>query len=201
MANDAAEDTQVTPPAEPSLLQIGLIGALARLMTDHQKTVLTPRTDAPKAPLIQGYVEGGQSDLVLRIGDDVIGRYKVNTAQPKVVVDEDNEAALNQYADDNGGTEVVVRRNATWEKSLLKYAKYDEDTGLIIDTRNGQVVPGLKYEKGGDPTGTLSFTWEQKDVGKKRLLRLYEAGALDHLLKDTPELLAGPRPTAENPQH
>ncbi|MFG2408728.1 hypothetical protein ACGFR8_31180 [Streptomyces brevispora] len=201
MANDAVEDTQAEQPAGASLLQIGLVGALARLMTDHQKTVLTPKTDGPKAPLIKGYVEGGQSDLVLRVGDDVIGRYKVNLAQPKVVVDQDNEAALNRYADQNGGTEVVVRRNKKWEESLLKYAKYDEDTGLIIDTRNGQIVPGLKYAKGGDPTGNLTFTWEQKDVGKKRLLRLYESGALDHLLKDAPELMAGPRPSAEDAQH
>ncbi|MET8717457.1 hypothetical protein ABZV52_30275 [Streptomyces sp. NPDC004735] len=201
MANDAVEDTQAEQPAGPSLLQLGVVGALARLVAEHQKKVIAPKTDGPKAPLIKGYTEGGQSDLVVRVGDDVIGRYKVNLAQPKVVVDEDNEAALNRYADDNGGTEVVVRRNATWEQALLKYAEYDEDSGLIIDTRNGQIVPGLKYEKGGDPTGNLTFTWEQKDAGKKRLLRLYEAGALDHLLKDSPELMAGPRPSAEDSQH
>lgn len=197
MANDAVEDPQAEQPAGPNLLQIGLVGALARLMTDHQKKVLTPRTDGPKEPLIKGYVEGGQSDLVIRVGEDVIGRYKVSTVRPKIVVDEDNETALNKYADENGGTEVVVRRNETWEESLLRYTKYDEDSGLIIDTRNGQIVPGLKHIKGGDPTGALTFTWEQKDVGKKRLLRLYESGALDHLLKDTPELMAGPRPSED----
>ncbi|MFG3263463.1 hypothetical protein [Streptomyces bobili] len=201
MANDAAEDTQGAQPAEPRLSDVGLIGALARLMADHQKDVVQPKVDAPKAQLIKVYVEDGQSDLTVRVGDDVIGRYKVNVAQPKVVVDRDNEAALNEYADKHSGTEVVIQRNATWEKSLLKYAKYDEDTGLIIDTRNGEVVPGLKYEKGGGPTGGLTWTWEQGDAGKKRLMRLYQEGKLNHLLKETPELMAGPRPTAENAQH
>lgn len=201
MANDAVEDPQVEQPAEPRLADIGLVGALARLLTEHQKDVVQPRVDAPKARLIGTYVEGGQSDLVIRVEDDVIGRYKVNVAQPKIVVDTDNEAALNEYADKHGGTEVIIRRNVTWEKSLLKYAKYDEDTGLIIDTRNGEIVPGLKYEKGGGPTGGLTWTWEQGDVGRKRLMRLHQEGALNHLLKSAPELMAGPRPTAEDAQH
>ncbi|MEU3282455.1 hypothetical protein [Streptomyces antibioticus] len=201
MVNDAVEDPQADQPAEPRLSDVGLIGALARLLNDHQKKVVKPVVDAPKVPLIKGYVEGGQSDLIIRVGDDVIGRYKVNLAQPKVVVDEDNEAALNEYADSHGGIEVIIRRNPTWEASLLTYARYDEDTGQIIDTRNGEVVRGLKYEKGGDPTGNLTWTWEQGEVGKKRLMRLYQEGALNDLLKEKPELMAGPRPTAEDAQH
>ncbi|WP_371604982.1 hypothetical protein OG345_41940 (plasmid) [Streptomyces sp. NBC_01220] len=201
MANHAVEDTQAEPLAELRLSEIGLIGALARLLTAHQKKVVTPKVDAPKVPLIKAYTEDGQSELVVKVGDDVIGRYKVNTAQPKIVVDLDNEAALNEYADAHGGTEVVIRRNASWEKALLESTSYDEDTGLIIDSRTGEVVPGLKYEKGGEPTGSLTWTWTQGDAGKKRLMRLYQDGALDHLLKSTPELMAGPRPTATDAQH
>jgi hypothetical protein len=198
MANDAAEDTQTEQPAERSLADIGLIGAIARLAIEHQGKTIVPRVDAPKTRLIKGYVDNGQSDLVVRVGDDVIGRYKVNLARPKVVVDLDNEAALNEYADEHGGTEVVIRRNATWEKSLLKYAEYDEATGLIVDARNGNVVPGLKYEKGGDATGGLTWTWEQGDAGKARLLRLLNDGTLAHLLQEMPELTGGPRPPAED---
>ncbi|MBK3644475.1 hypothetical protein [Streptomyces sp. MBT33] len=201
MANDAVEDQQAEHSDGPRLSDTGLIGALARLLIEHQAEVIQPRVDAPKAELIKVYIEGGQSDLVVRVGDDVIGRYKVNTARPKVVVDQDNEEALNKYADKHGGTKVTIERDPTWEKALLKFAKYDEDTGLIIDTRSGEVVPGLKYEKGGGPTGGLTWTWEQGEVGKKRLMRLHQEGKLNHLLKETPELMAGPRPTAEDVQH
>ncbi|MFC9280942.1 hypothetical protein [Streptomyces collinus] len=202
MANDAAaEATQAGQQAEPSLSDVGLVGALARLLDEHLvKREIKPRIDGPKVPLLKAF-ESGQSELVVKIGDDLIGRYRVNIAQPKVVVDTDNEAALNAYADEHGGIEVIIRRNPKWEEALLRFAEYDEDTGLIIDTRTGEPVPGLKYEKGGEPTGSLTWTWEQKDVGKKRLMRHYQDGALDHLLTETPELMAGPRPTAEDPQH
>ncbi|MET9776121.1 hypothetical protein ABZ023_18005 [Streptomyces sp. NPDC006367] len=198
MANDAAaEEAQAEQPAELPLSDVGLIGALARLLDERLvKQEIKPRIDGPKVPLLKAY-ETGQSELVVRIGDDLIGRYKVNTAQPKIVVDPDNEADLNEYAEDHGGLEVIIRRNPKWEEALLKYAEYDEDTGLIIDTRTGNVVPGLKYEKGGGPTGGVTWTWEQKDVGKKRLARHYQNGALDHLLTDTPALMAGPRPTPD----
>ncbi len=201
MANDAAaEETQAEQSAGPSLSDIGLVGALARLLDEQMvKKEIKPRIDGPKVPLLKAY-EAGQSELVVRIGDDLIGRYKVNVAQPKVVVDPDNEAALNEYADEHGGIEVIIRRNPKWEEALLRFAEYDEDTGLIIDTRTGEPVPGLKYEKGGDPTGSLTWTWEQKDVGKKRLMRHYQEGTLNHLLTDTPELMAGPRPAAEDAQ-
>ncbi|MEU5978453.1 hypothetical protein [Streptomyces sp. NPDC047315] len=198
MANDATEDPHAEQPPQQTLSEIGLVGALARLLDERTAEVIQPRVDAPKARLIEECTADGRSNLIVRVGDDVIGRYTVNLAQPKIVVDPDNEAALNQYADEHSGTEVVIRRNPTWERALLKYAEYDEDTGLIIDTRTGEAVPGLKYEKGGDPTGTLTFTWERKGVGRQRLMRHYLSGALNHLLTETPELMAGPRHTAED---
>ncbi|MEE1764437.1 hypothetical protein [Streptomyces sp. SP18BB07] len=200
MANDAVEDPQAEQPAELPLSDVGLIGALARLLDERMvKKVIKPRIDAPKVPLLKAYKDG-QSELVVQIGDDIIGRYKVNVAQPKIVVDEDNEAALNKYADKHGGIKVTITRDETWEQALLTFAEYDEDTGLIIDTRTGEVVPGLKYEQGGQPTGSLTWTWEKRDVGRKRLMRHYQEGALNHLLQEAPELMAGPRPTAEDHQ-
>ncbi|PNG18592.1 hypothetical protein [Streptomyces cahuitamycinicus] len=201
MANDAVEDPQAEQPAELPLSDVGLIGALARLLDEQMvKKVIKPRIDAPKVPLLKAY-KGGQSELVVQIAGDIIGRYKVNLAQPKIVIDEDNEEALNKYADKHGGTKVVIQRDETWEKALLQFAEYDEDTGLIIDTRTGEVVPGLKYEQGGQPTGSLTWTWEKRDVGKKRLTRHYQEGSLNYLLTEAPELMAGPRPTAEDAQH
>ncbi|MDH6628678.1 hypothetical protein M2271_006511 [Streptomyces sp. LBL] len=202
MANDAAtEESRAEQSAGPSLSDIGLVGALARLLDEQMvKKEIKPRIDGPKVPLLKAY-ETGQSELAVRVGGDLIGRYRVNLSQPKVVVDEDNEAALNEYADKHGGTKVVIMRDETWEKALLEFAEYDEDTGLIIDTRTGEVVPGLKYEPGGQPTGSLTWTWEKKDVGKKRLMRHYQDGALNHLLTDMPQLMAGPRPAAEDAQH
>lgn len=198
MANDAVEEPQTEQSTELPLSDVGLVGALARLLDEQMvKKVIKPRIDAPKVPLLKAFKKG-QSELVVRVGDDIIGRYKVNTEQPKVVVDEDNEAALNEYADKHGGTKVVIMRDETWEKALLQFAEYDEDTGLIIDTRTGEVVPGLKYEQGGQPTGSLTWTWERKDVGRKRLTRHYQEGALNYLLEEAPELMAGPRPTAED---
>ncbi|MFF4543589.1 hypothetical protein ACFY1J_04990 [Streptomyces sp. NPDC001406] len=201
MANDAVEDNKAEQSADLPLSDVGLVGALARLLDEQMvKKVIKPRIDAPKVPLLKAY-KGGQSELVVQIGGDVIGRYKVNLAQPRIVVDEDNEAALNEYADKHGGTKVVITRDETWEKSLLQFAEYDEDSGLIIDSRTGEVVPGLKYEQGGQPTGSLTWTWERKDVGRKRLMRHYQEGDLNYLLKEAPELMAGPRPNAEDDQH
>jgi hypothetical protein len=202
MPNDAVTDPQhAEQPAELPLADMGLIGALARLLDERLTKIVQPRKDAPKVPLLKAY-DDGQSELVVKVGDDVIGRYKVNTVQPKIVVDPDNEAALDEFAEDHGGMEAVIRRNPTWESALLKFAEYDEDSGLIIDSRSGEVVPGLKYVKGGGPTGSLTWTWERKDVGRKRLMRHYQTGALDHLLQETPELMAGPSlPAEDSAQH
>jgi hypothetical protein len=198
MSNDVGDDTQ-GEQNELSLEDIGLIGALARLASAQSAGFLKPLVDDPTMRLVDAFDKGGQPGLVVKVGDEIVGRYTTNLTQPKVVVDPENEKALDQYAEEHSGIEVIIRRNPTWEAALLKFARHDEETGEIIDSRTGEVIPGLKYDRGGRPTGGVTFTWEQKDIGANRLLRAWQSGAFDHLLQDKPQLMAGrPQPSAED---
>lgn len=75
------------------------------------------------------------------------------TDKAKVVNDLDFAA----WVETNHPTEVdyvtVVR--PTWQKTLLeKGVTLDLDTGQVIKTDTGEVIPGLKAFPGGDPTNT-----------------------------------------------
>ncbi|MFJ2745292.1 hypothetical protein ACIO3O_37175 [Streptomyces sp. NPDC087440] len=196
MSIDGTPDEQLQN--EEPLTQVGLLGALARLANERTTSVFTPHLDAPKARLVKAYAEDGQPGVVVKVGGEVVGKYTVNTSKPKIVVDEENEEALDAYAEQHEGIEVIIRRNPVWEEALLKHCTRDDETGEIVDTRTGEVVPGLKYESGGKATGNITFTWAEKEVGRNRLLQAWQRGELDHMLTGVPELMAGARPAAEN---
>lgn len=200
MSNDVAGDgTQAQQPAELTIAEVALVGALARLAHAQSKDVLGPLMDDPNARLIDAYDKSAQPGVVVKVGNEVVGKYTVNVVQPKIVVDPAKEKELDAYAEEHGGIEVVIRRNPTWQASLLKFAKRDEETGQIIDTRTGEVVPGLKYEAGGQATGAVTFTWEKKTGGPTSLLHAWQRGDFNHLLGGTPQLLPGKaKPAAED---
>ncbi|MFJ7004167.1 hypothetical protein ACIQWY_29680 [Streptomyces albidoflavus] len=200
MSHNVADDTaQSEEPQEPTLVSLGLIGALAQAMAEHQATVIGPRKDAPKEQLVNGFAQSMQSDLVVQIGGQEIGRYKVNLSRDKFVVADEEQ--FDAYAEEKGEVVVTVSRTPAWEKAVLSHAEIDPDTGEIFDSRSGEVIPGLKFVPGGKPTGTVTWTWKSRKkvpVGKEALLAAWRRGELDDLLKDTPELLPGAAPSAED---
>ncbi|MFB6700291.1 hypothetical protein [Streptomyces rubiginosohelvolus] len=198
MTQDAADGTQHTEQDEMPIDIVALVGALARLAHGQTTATLAPLVDDPTARLLKAFESSGHTSSVVKVNGEIVGRYTVNLTRGKFVVDPDNETELNKYADDHGGTEVIVRRNPTWEKALLNHARRVEGSDEIIDSRTGEVVPGLKYVPGGQPTGNVTFTWEGKTAGQNTLLAEWKSGALDHLVKHVPALVAGRTPSAEN---
>ncbi|WP_326724647.1 hypothetical protein OHT59_40160 [Streptomyces sp. NBC_00243] len=199
MSNDAADGTRGEQPAEFPLTSLGLIGALARALDEHQTSVITPQKDAPKAPLIKGFAENRQSDLVVQVAGQDVGKYKVNLTRDRFVVDD--EAAFDQYAEEKGEIDVIIVRREAWEKTVLAHAEVAPETGLIFDPRTGEAIPGVKFLPGGKPTGTVTWTWKTRKgqaSGKAALLAAWRRGDLNDLLRETPELMAGSMPAAED---
>lgn len=195
MVQEAADGT---PQDETPIDVVGLVGALARLAKERTTATLKPHLDDPTARLVEAFETSGQPGVVVRAAGETVGRYTVNTTKAKFVVDPDNEAALDEYAEAHGGIEVIIRRNPTWEKALLEHARRVEGSDDIIDERTGEIVPGLKFVPGGNATGTVTFTWEGKTAGQAALQRIWQSGALDYLLKDVPALASGRPAPAEN---
>ncbi|MEU1592753.1 hypothetical protein ABZ468_07805 [Streptomyces sp. NPDC005708] len=200
MSNDVADGTQAEQSTVLTLSDLGLIGAVASAMEDHQKNVIQPKKDAPKELLLQGFIESKQSDLVVEIDGEEVGTYKVATTNPKFVVDD--EKAFDRYAEEKGEVDIVIVRKASFEKAVLGAARRDPETGAIFDSRTGEIIPGLKYLPGGKPTGTVRWTWKTfkgEQVGKAVLMAAIKRGDLNHILRETPELLPGAgKPAAEN---
>jgi hypothetical protein len=201
MSNDAAAGTQTEQSGAVPLSSLGLIGAIARALDERTKSVIAPKKDAPKVPLLKGFAENQQSDLIVQIRGQNVGKYKVALTQDRFVVDPDNAAAFEAYAEEKGEIDIVITPKPSFVDAVCKRAEVDPETGDVFDSETGEIVPGLKFVPGGQPTGTVTFTWEtrkRQPVGKALLLAAWQAGELDALLRETPELLAGPTPAAEN---
>ncbi|MFD9190436.1 hypothetical protein ACFWCA_19660 [Streptomyces phaeochromogenes] len=201
MSNDVADNAQPDEPAEASLADLGRVGALARLLEERMKPVIGPKKDAAKLPLLKGFAgESKQSDLIVQIDGRPVGRYKVALTQPRFVIDPDNSAAFDEYAEQLGEVDVIVTPKPSFVTAMCKRAELDPETGDVFDSETGEIIPGLKFLPGGEPTGVVSFTWEtfkKRPVGKEALLAAHQRGDLNHLLRETPELMAGPAPAVE----
>ncbi|MER7951993.1 hypothetical protein ABTY59_31840 [Streptomyces sp. NPDC096079] len=197
MSNDVTDDATVEETAEVKLTDLALVSVLARAMQEHQKDVITPKVDAAKSPLIKGFVEEQRSDLTVIVpGGGEVGRYRVNKTSDRFVVDD--EAVFDRYAESKGEIEIVVRRRESFESAVLKAAVLGPD-GKIYNSGTGEEIPGIKFVPGGTPTGTVTWTWKKlhgRNIGKEVLLAAYQSGALNELLRATPELLPGQQPGA-----
>lgn len=199
MSNDVADDAKVEETTEIPLADIGLMATVARAMNEHQRTVITPRVDDAKVPLIEAFVKRRQSDLTINVPSGAeVGRFKVNVAKDKFEVAD--EAVFDRYAEDLGEIEIVVRRRPAWEAAVLKAARPGAD-GKIFDSRTGEEIPGLRLVPGGQPTGTVTWTWKKHgdvETGKLALLAALRNGELNDLLRSRPELLPSQQPGASN---
>ncbi|MFG2986144.1 hypothetical protein ACGFYQ_33665 [Streptomyces sp. NPDC048258] len=193
MSNDIADEQQAEQPAPMPLDRVALAAALARLFSEEIGPAIDERMSAPVERLIEAYEKSGQPGVVARIGDRVAGKYTVNVTHPKYTVEDGK--ALDDYAATHEGLEVILRRNPTWEKALLKHVA-QTDSGEIVDTRTGEVVPGLKYVPGGRPNGQITFTWADGGAGRKALMQAWQRGELNDLLDELPMLM--PAPTASS---
>ncbi|MDI3102012.1 hypothetical protein QJ054_33800 [Streptomyces sp. AN-3] len=197
MSNDVTDGTQAEEPKTLPLTTLGLIGAVARAMEEHQKDVITPRKDAPKEPLVDAFDKEQRSDLVIKVGGEEVGRYKVATTNDRFEVED--EAAFDAFAESKGQIDIIIVRKPAWEKTVLKHAQRDPETGTIFDSRTGEVIPGLKFVPGGKPTGTVIWTWKKfkgHPIGRDVLIAAYKHGALNEYLRETPELLPKAQPGA-----
>ncbi|MEU1275388.1 hypothetical protein [Streptomyces sp. NPDC005799] len=199
MSNDVADDDQAKEHTGLPLKSLALVGALARAIEDHQKDVIKPKKDAPKEPLIEGFVENRQSDLVVEIRGEEVGRYKVNLTKDRFEIAD--QSKFDAYAEDKGEIDIVITAKPAFVEASLKHAQRDPETGVIFDSRTGEVIPGLEFVPGGKPTGTVTFTWKKykgQPVGMGVLLAAYRRGDLDELLRETPELLPARQPGASD---
>ncbi|MFJ4880087.1 hypothetical protein ACIP93_33435 [Streptomyces sp. NPDC088745] len=198
MSNDVtdnAQDGEETPTLP--LTALGLIGAVARAMTEHQKAVIEPKVNTPREPLIAEFLKRRQSNLAVEIGGEEIGHYKVNTTRDRFEIDDEKQ--FDAYAEEKGEYDVHIVRKPSFEKAVLAHAQRDPETGTIFDSRSGEVIPGLKFVPGGKPTGTVTWTWKtfkKQPIGKAVLMAALRRGELDDLLRETPELLPKAQPNA-----
>ncbi|MEU2968972.1 hypothetical protein ABZ687_28845 [Streptomyces ardesiacus] len=195
MSHDVADDTQTDQPKPLPLPTLGLIGALARAMEEHQKDVIKPRKDAPKEPLVDAFDKEQRSDLVIKVGGEEVGHYKVATTNDRFeIVDQD---AFDEYAEKKDEVDIVVTAKPAFVAASLKHAVKNPETGTIFDSRTGEEIPGVQFVPGGQPTGNITWTWKKfkgQPIGKAVLLAAYRRGELNDLLRETPELLPAAQP-------
>lgn len=198
MSHDVADGTQAEQSAPtPNLVNLGLVGAVARAMAEHQTATIAPKVDAVKDPLVEAFAGRKHSDLTIELGGEEVGRYKVNLTRDRIAVTD--EAAFDKYAEDKGEYDIVFVRKSSFEAAVLKRATRDPETGVIYDSETGELIPGLEFVPGGKPTGTVRFTWKTfkgQQTGKAVLMTALMRGDLDELLRETPELLPGTQPAA-----
>ncbi|MFI5990308.1 hypothetical protein ACIBAC_00440 [Streptomyces sp. NPDC051362] len=199
MSNDVTAGTQAEQQAPaPSLATLGLIGAVARAMTEHQTAVIAPKVDAVKDPLVDAFLRSKQGDLTIEVGGEEVGRYTVNKSRDKIVIDD--EAAFDAFAEEKGEYDVRIVRKPSFEKAVLGRVTRDAETGAIVDPATGEIVPGLKFVAGGKPTGSVRWTWKTfkgQATGWIALMAAIQRGDLTDLLRESaPELLPGRQPGA-----
>lgn len=179
MSNDVADEQHGTDEQQPPLNEAAVLAACARLFGEWIAPILSGVTDAPEARLIEAFEESGQSSVVAKVGALDAGTYTVSRSRGKFEVAD--EKAVDQWAEDHEGMEVIIRRRPAWEKALLQFAK-QTPTGEIVDTRTGEVIPGLRYVPGGRPTGNVRWTWADGGKGRDALLEAWRRGDLDDIL-------------------
>ncbi|MFI8206700.1 hypothetical protein [Streptomyces sp. NPDC085937] len=197
MSHDVTEDTQSEEPQGIPLSTLALVGALARAMEEHQQKVIKPRKDAPRDPLVEDFQATKRPELVVEVGGEKVGHYKVNTTKDRFEVAD--AAAFEAYAEEKDEIDIVIVPKPAFVNAVLAHAQRDPETGTIFDSRTGEVVPGIKFVPGGKPTGTVTWTWNKhkgQPIGKAVLLAAYRRGELNEYLRETPELLPTAQPGA-----
>ncbi|WP_030372362.1 hypothetical protein [Streptomyces rimosus] len=127
-------------------------------------------------------VRSTAAKLPLPSGDSMpLTTFTQGVSKPKFVVED--EKALLDYADEKGETQYVIR--PAYLEALMSHLRYIAKTNTVVDATTGEVVPGIGYEPGGEPT-SISPKWNTQ--GKEALDDML--GFLDRALENLPELTA-----------
>ncbi|WP_086825694.1 hypothetical protein [Streptomyces sp. NRRL B-24572] len=184
MSNDAGQTTETSL----SLGDAALLSAFAKLFKSRVVPQIDAKADAVKAPLLAAYEDpdSGIKSIDVRIGGVPVATHTVSVSRGKYEVGD--EEKFTAYADDCGEAEAIIQVRPAFRDAMLKRAAYDKATGNVVDKITGEVIPGVRYIPGGQPTGSISTTW--KDGGQEALEAAYASGQLSGLLNGVPMLPA-----------
>ncbi|MYW67113.1 hypothetical protein GTY65_24035 [Streptomyces sp. SID8379] len=186
MSHDAAEQ----PQPDMSLGDVALLSAFAKLFKDHVVPAIDKKIAAVKTPLLAAYddPERGTKSIDVKVNGVAVATQTVSVSRDKYDVADDDK--FNEFAEECGEAEVIIQARPSFREAMIKRAKFDKETGQIVDKLTGQVIPGMVRIPGGKPTGSVSLTW--KDGGKEAVVDAYHSGQLHSLLSGVPMLPAPP---------
>ncbi|NEA53612.1 hypothetical protein G3I60_05425 [Streptomyces sp. SID13666] len=179
-----------TPDTDLSLGEHAIIAAATKLLGEHIAPVLSAKTDAPRALLLDAYDSPDATKSVdAKVDGVAVGTYTVALTRPKFQIGD--MGAFEALATEHGEMEIIVRVRPAFVEAMLKAAAWDKSTGTVVHKQTGEILPGITYVPGGTPKG-VTFSW--KTDGKDTLYEAIQAGKLNRLLRDVPML---PAPTGE----
>ncbi|MFD7334951.1 hypothetical protein ACFV98_02960 [Streptomyces violascens] len=184
MSHDAADQTQETPL---SLGDAALLSVFAKLFKENVVPAIDAKIAAVKGPLLTAYDgPAGQGRVDAKVNGITVATHTVALSKDKYIVGD--EEAFNAFAEERDEVEVIIQARPAFRDGMLKRAKYDKDSGVIVDKLTGEVIPGITRIPGGKPTGTVTLSW--KEGGQEAVLDAYHKGQLDGLLRGVPMLPA-----------
>jgi hypothetical protein len=167
-------------------LRIALIKAYADALGDFLKEA----RDEHLEQLLTRYEEEGTKSFDIRLPDNTkIGAITLPQGKPadKTV----DEAALFEWAEENGGVDVetipavaareVKKVRASWLAAKIKTA-IEGDGGELTDVETGEIIPGILRVPGKAPS---SFTVTYAPGGREKIATAYVRGLLNDLAAGT----------------
>lgn len=197
MSNDVADGNQGEKSDGPSLQKLGLIGAVARAMAEHQTAKIKPRENAPREALTKVFGSSKQPTLVVDIDGEEVGQYTVGLTKDTFQIGD--PAAFEAFAVEKNEIDIVITPKPSFVTAVLARARQNPETGAIFDSQTGEEIPGVTFVPGGKPNGTVRWTWKTfrgQAIGKDVLMAAYRTGRLNEYLTETPELLPKAQPGA-----
>ncbi|MER7937821.1 MULTISPECIES: hypothetical protein [unclassified Streptomyces] len=150
MSQEKQDASEQTPPA-PSPDQFAHDAAIAQRVLAFWTNLCEPVIEANKAYLRSAK---GVVTTVATVNGLRTTTFTQGTRKPYFEISD--LSAFTDWADEKGETEWIIR--SSFVKAILnKRARWAN--GEVIDGETGEVIPGVSYNKGGQPTGvTSTFT-------------------------------------------
>ncbi|MEV0444604.1 hypothetical protein AB0I84_04285 [Streptomyces spectabilis] len=189
------DDVDQTPEPALSLGDAALLSVFAKVFKESVVPAIDEKIAAVKRPLLAAYDDPDSStkSVDAKVNGVAIATHTVAVSKDKY--DVGDEDTFNEFAEERGEVEVIIRARPAFRTAMLKRATYDKATDAIVDKLTGEVIPGLIRIPGGKPTGAITTTW--KDGGKEVLMEAFHTGQLDGLLRGVPMLPAAPESGAQ----
>ncbi|MFG2141811.1 hypothetical protein [Streptomyces sp. NPDC048650] len=181
------DDADQTPEPVLALGDAALLSVFAKLFKEHVIPAIDEKIAAVKSPLLTAY-DGptGQGRVDAKVNGITVATHTVAISKDKYVIGD--EDVFNEFAEEKGEAEAIIQARPSFRDAMLKRAKFDKDTGVIVDKLTGEVIPGITRIPGGKPTGSVTLSW--KEGGQDAVMEAYQKGQLDGLLHGVPMLPA-----------